>query len=937
MKKTYLNIKAAIMMCLMAVLALNANAQRTTWDFSEGADETDIANLAADATNWTYESANNRYLSVQSYNAEQLTANGVVLNYTSELLFTTTKPDAVRIDLKKNCMTLNQKSTVTIKNVKAGSVITVECKSSSSTAARGLNVTNVTPTSGSFNATSVDKQTNVGTIDADGDVTLSNTGGLYVYSITISEAGSTDPSTPSATTYNSVPRNTDKNQVRLTLADGSLKYYNTDAVSVAIDKASGNVTVTPTNGSWSDVYSQTVSTINFAKKEASSSDGTVDNQAGQIEITEAKGWLESAYIKWNLYSGASSYNVYVKGGQYSDYTKIDYQLVRNYGTYGRADVVGLKKDQTYAIKVVAVDANKSEIAASANEATGIAVKGYDRAGFAHKDNNAPGAYNNDGTLKSNAVVVYITSDNVNTVELALDRGSKSLETITGLGNILAAFEKCDGNETRPFAFRFIGNVTGATGLSSEKALMIKGKGGESNVTFEGIGDDATLQAGLCINKSKNVEIRNLGIMLFGDDAIQLKTGYNAWVHNNDIFYGNVGGDADQAKGDGSLDSKDKGTLNTFSYNHFWDSGKSSLCGMKSESNDCLECYHHNWFDHSDSRHPRVRTKSVHVWNNYYDGCSKYGVGATMGSSVFVEANYYRHTKHPMLISQQGHDGGTFSGEEGGIIKSFGNEYAEASGNNYAVTTYQENSTSFDCYEATSRNEQVSSSVVSKVGSNTYNNFDTNSSLMYEYTADAAADVPSVVTGYYGAGRMNHGDFQWSFDNSIEDTNYDVITALKSALQSYKSSFVGFFESGSSSSTTTDPSTPSEPSDTTSTDTPSVEGTVLCSFDKSGNPSSSLVTCSSNSVKKGATVTVDGTTYDYCIKVDSKQTITVTVDKAVTMTIYFGNATATTFKVDGTKLDVADQQLTTSLAAGSHTLTKGDGEAAIGLIKLVPAE
>ena len=44
-------------------------------------------------------------------------------------------------------------------------------------------------------------------------------------------------------------------------------------------------------------------------------------------------------MKWNLMAGANGYNVYVKGGRYTEYTKIDNHLVRNYGTYGRADVV----------------------------------------------------------------------------------------------------------------------------------------------------------------------------------------------------------------------------------------------------------------------------------------------------------------------------------------------------------------------------------------------------------------------------------------------------------------------------------------------------------------------------------------------------------------------------------------------------------------------
>ena len=33
-----------------------------------------------------------------------------------------------------------------------------------------------------------------------------------------------------------------------------------------------------------------------------------------VNITEAKGWLESVYAKWELVDGAANYNVYIKGG-----------------------------------------------------------------------------------------------------------------------------------------------------------------------------------------------------------------------------------------------------------------------------------------------------------------------------------------------------------------------------------------------------------------------------------------------------------------------------------------------------------------------------------------------------------------------------------------------------------------------------------------------
>ena len=49
--------------------------------------------------------------------------------------------------------------------------------------------------------------------------------------------------------------------------------------------------------------------------------------ASAVQIIEAKGWLESAYVKFGLLDGAKTYNVYVKGGQYADYTKIDAQSI----------------------------------------------------------------------------------------------------------------------------------------------------------------------------------------------------------------------------------------------------------------------------------------------------------------------------------------------------------------------------------------------------------------------------------------------------------------------------------------------------------------------------------------------------------------------------------------------------------------------------------
>ena len=203
-------------------------------------------------------------------------------------------------------------------------------------------------------------------------------------------------------------------------------------------------------------------------------------------------------------------------------------------------------------------------------------------------------------------------------------------------------------------------------------------------------------------------------------------------------------------------------------------------------------YHHNWYDHCDSRMPRVRTSSnVHVYNNFYDGVAKYGIGSTLGSSIFSEANYFLNTKIPMMSSKQGTDAlgdGTFSGENGGIIKSwadvmvFTNAAAEAL---FSFIPYSQNSTSFDAYVASSRNETVPSSVVTLSGGTSYSNFDTASGF-YTYNVQSAEDAMVTVQNY--AGRINGGDLKWTFTDE-DDLSYAVNTELKSALTNYTTPIV----------------------------------------------------------------------------------------------------------------------------------------------------
>ena len=974
-------MKKMVFTLALLLMSLSA-AMAQTWDFA-GRDpfigDADEELINADATNWYNDATKGRYNFLAALDNAALTANGTELYFAKGLLFKcgvavassdgktpANQCGKIRLNYTGEYLELNGTNlVVTIPNVQKDWVITVVCKTASSKTSRGLYASaNVGGTTG-FGTKSTSLMTCTGTVTEAGNVTLTTTdGGLLIYSISVKDPSAVEPEPvdPDAgnKVNNAVSRDTYKNQMFVTTNSGSVKYYNTEDLSKVTFEGDKTIVVPAKTGAENDEFNATVKELSFAKAAERGESGEVTEKG--ITITESKGWQESAYAKWTLLSDAKSYNVYVKGGQYADYTKVDQQLVRNYGSYGRVDVVGLKAGN-YSLKVVAVDGNGAETSAY-GIADNLKVVNYDRQGFAHKGiSDGVGAYNNDGTLKAGAKVLYVTKNTFTTIKASLNG-----EEYTGIGNILLAKQK--GKDETPLAVRVIGEIKTANAgdqlKTDQKGLLLKGNSATTvmNVTIEGIGDDACFNGfGLGIINGTNVEVRNMAFFNQGssNDNMEIKGTQHIWVHNNDYFYGEKGS-GDHGKGDGSLDSKDGASFCTFSYNHYHDTGKSNLCGMKKETVDNLICYHHNWFDHSDSRHPRVRTSSVHIWNNYYDGVAKYGVGVTMGASVFVESNYFRNTKYPMMISKQGTDAkgdGTFSGENGGVLKAYGNIFAEKS-KYFSYITWKNSNTDFDAYEVDSPSETVPSSVVAKAGGTSYNNFDTDASKMYAYTPDAAVDVPAKVTGFYGAGRLNQGDIHYTFNNATDDADYGRCAGLDNVLSSYKTGLVNIFGDESASSGETGSGSTGEGGETGgpgsdtgsgeggstggstggseggSTVTP-IEGTVICSFTANGKeavPSNSafVLTGSAKNVKVEETV-IEGTTYSASLKMESNTEVSFTTSQKMTLYVYYGvSGTKTNVKVDGVKQ--AGAPTTVVLEAGAHKITKGDATT-IALIKLVP--
>ncbi|MGN1319338.1 MAG: silent information regulator protein Sir2, partial [Lachnospirales bacterium] len=674
--------------------------------------------------------------------------------------------------------------------------------------------------------------------------------------------------------------------------------------------------------------------------------------ASSIAVSESGGWMESCYVEWTGGSSSyKSYNAYVKKSSDSSWTKLDDALIRRYSSNWRADAVGLAAG-SYDMKVVPVDSS-GEVTADAITSTGITVTNYDRSGAAFSPSSTykgAGAYNSDGTLKSGAKVIYVTPDTAKTVTATIGGVS-----YTGFQNIVYGLQK--GTETAPIDIRIVGMIKADnmdSFLSSAEGLQVKGKNSYSNLnlTIEGIGEDSGIHGfGMLLRNCSNVELRNFAVMNCMDDSISLDTdNSNVWVHNLDLFYGQTGSAADQVKGDGTVDLKADSTYVTISNNHFFDNGKSSLCGMKSESTSSYITYHHNWFDHSDSRHPRIRTMSVHIYNNYFDGCSKYGVGTTMGSSAFVEANYFRNTKYPMMSSGQGSDAlgsGTFSGETGGMIKSYNNTIV--GGNGY-YTQNSPASTGYDAYEVTSRTATVPSSATTVSGGTSYNNFDTGATSYDINVAASAVDdpanVPSVVMAT--AGRVNGGDFKYTFDNSTEDTNYGVISDLKTKVENYSSPIVSIGGAIDGSGIVTETTTSSSETPTETTTSSSVEesseatttvideSAMTHNFTLNGTTSSFYKINGSLSTNYG-TVTYNNLTLTQCLKMESSTYIDFSPEVDGTLIVVTNPAYSGTIELDENVITIGSDGVATLDVTGgvTHELSKGSGSNYVFYIAFVP--
>ena len=419
--------------------------------------------------------------------------------------------------------------------------------------------------------------------------------------------------------------------------------------------------------------------------------GIVYNDTGipSSSFTQAS-YYEALYFTWTA-DDVTDARVFIKGENYGEYTEVDRPLIRMSGGKARVDIVGLKKG-TYSVRI------KPNATESFAEFARVKVKsGYDRSGYAHfYYSSGIGAYNDDGTLKDGAVVIYATPETADTVTVP---GYEYLGQ--GIGYLLNTqnstyYEDYPRGVARisqehPVCVRIVGHLYNPAGTTErykaatgwyepDKENGCQAKiNGVKNLTIEGIGTDACIDGwGVAVVSderalSESVEIRNLTIQNNPEDAVSVLgtkdssgvTKYpvsRVWVHNNLFNKGHCDNptESDKADGDGSLDVK-KCEWVTLSYNHFNGCKKTGLCGGEDSDKQNAITYHHNWYENCNARCPLARQANIHIYNSYFSGDNSV-ISARANVYIFSEANYFENCGTVCEI------------KSGGAVKSFGDVF-----------------------------------------------------------------------------------------------------------------------------------------------------------------------------------------------------------------------------------------------------------------------
>jgi pectate lyase len=204
-------------------------------------------------------------------------------------------------------------------------------------------------------------------------------------------------------------------------------------------------------------------------------------------------------------------------------------------------------------------------------------------------------------------------------------------TVTTLADLQASM---DSNDALIILLSGTFDLGGMTPLRSNKTLI-----GQKGARM--------INGGLELYKRQNVIIRNIIFADAPDDTMKINQNtHHIWVDHCDFTNAQ----------DGLFDITRQTSFITVSYNHFYQHSKTMLIGHSddetADTGYLKTSVHHNWFDGTEQRHPRVRFGEVHVFNNYFLNNALYAVASTMEADVVMESNYFEGVAYPSYVGYQ---------------------------------------------------------------------------------------------------------------------------------------------------------------------------------------------------------------------------------------------------------------------------------------------
>jgi len=646
------------------------------------------------------------------------------------------------------------------------------------------------------------------------------------------------------------------------------------------------------------------------------------------DFSTVGGWYETLYAQWSDSDpDSSAVRVGYKLSSDSSYTYLSGDdltyLVRTWSSgVGRVDIPGLAAG-TYDLEVTASNG-------TVYTKTGIEVYAHDRSGYAHFNyTEGVGAYKDDGTPKDNALIIYVTDSNKNsvtipgygnqTINYTNTAGTSWTRDTAGIGDILNNnynfIKQVTVDDDHPLIIRFIGTVnppenltpygakdTALGGSTSDNGFLAITKDAR-NITLEGIGPDAVIDGwGFTFSKSstatmerdKNFEVRNLTFQNYPEDGLAFQ-GHDSnpniqriWVHNNNFYPGYCKNptESDKSEGDGSCDFK-RGYYYTNSYNYYQDCHKTNLIGGGTSDDQNYITFHHNWYKNVESRQPLAANGVMHIYNSYFQNAGSVTVDCRGSNSAFLEANYYDSCKNYYK-----------SRNTTCIAKSY-NEYfnggsiGDVKGTRTVVTSRTQSAIEDNGYAFPNGDSNE--------------NWDMNSTHFYYANGKSdvevlndVSDVPSYVQEHAG-----------------------TLKAITSGGSGTPGGETGGEET--TETTTSSQSGGEEGSTETTTSAPVITGGYEHNFTADGKTSSFYTITGNLSTSKG-TVSYNGLTLTQCLKMESSTNITFNAPAAGTLVLVFGGTTDPVdevVKIDGDEYTVrSDGTVQANLSAGSHTVTKG---------------